>query len=82
MSGTFVSTIFTSSANPEELRRCRYINFSCITSMADCARDSEAERRLLMPLIYQEMLEDYEILKTTPEKSTVILRKCVNSSKD
>jgi hypothetical protein len=82
MSGTFVSTIFASEANSEELRRCRYINFSCMTSLADCARNSNSEARLLMPLIYQDMLDDDEILKTNPEKSTKILRECINSSRD
>src|SRR5437763_16766817 len=67
MSGTFVSTIFASQANPEELRRCRYINFSCMTSLADCGRNSNSEARLLMPLIYQDMLDDDEILKNNPE---------------
>ena len=82
MSGTFVSTIFASQANPEELRRCRYINFSCVTSLADCARNSTSEARLLMPLIYQDMLDDDEILKTNPETSNEILRECVNSGRD
>jgi hypothetical protein len=31
-----------------------------------------------MPLIYHAMLEDYEILKTNPEKSTEILPECVS----
>ena len=72
----FVSACFRKEASEEERQRCRSIRFSCMTSLFDCAKDRSAAQ-LLMPEIYQDLLNDEAVRKVDPKGYSDTLWNCI-----
>jgi hypothetical protein len=74
--GNFVSATFQSEATDSEQRRCRRIRFACMTSLFECGKYGVSGAGPLMPMIYQDLLDDETGRNADPEKYSMALREC------